>query len=166
MAQTVKHTLIVVIAALALGGCASNQHLPSTSDHSHYQPTAVTPNSAKAEKLWQVFERYKGAPYHYGGTTGRGFDCSGFITTAYRESLGQQLPRTTSQMLRHGEVVPRREIEPGDVVFFRIAGKDQHAGIYMGDNRFIHASTSSGVIMSELDGYYWRDRFSHARRFD
>ncbi|WP_261977592.1 C40 family peptidase [Marinobacter sp. F3R11] len=120
----------------------------------------------KAEKLWQVFERYEGTPYQYGGTTVRGFDCSGFITTAFRESLGQQLPRTTSQMLRYGDVVHPGEVKPGDIVFFRIAGKDQHAGIYMGDDRFIHASTSSGVIMSELNGYYWKDRFSGARRFD
>lgn len=86
--------------------------------------------------------------------------------TAYREGLGQKLPRTTSQMLRYGDVVQPENVKPGDIVFFRIAGKDQHAGIYMGGNRFIHASTSSGVIMSELNGYYWKDRFSRARRFD
>ena len=166
MARIITHTLIVVFASLVLGGCASNQALSSAPHHSQYQPAESASGSEKAERLWQVFERYQGAPYHYGGTTGRGFDCSGFITTAYRESLGKQLPRTTSQMLHHGQVVSPGQIEPGDIVFFRIAGKDQHAGIYMGDNRFIHASTSSGVTMSELDGYYWRNRLSQARRFD
>ncbi|WP_298450051.1 NlpC/P60 family protein [uncultured Marinobacter sp.] len=166
MAYFAKHAMVVALVSFILGGCASNQQLQSTAPYSQYQPEEAAPGSVKADKLWQVFERYQGAPYHYGGTTGSGFDCSGFITTAYHESLGQQLPRSTSLMLRHGKAVSTENIEPGDIVFFRIAGKDQHAGIYMGDNRFIHASTSSGVIMSDLNGYYWRDRLSQARRFD
>ena len=64
------------------------------------------------------------------------------------------------------EVVAPSEIQPGDLVFFRIGGKEQHAGIYMGGNHFMHASTSIGVTLSELDGYYWKDRFTQARRFD
>lgn len=166
MIKTPRYTLILMLSSVILGGCASNQQLSPAPSHTQYQPAVSAPGSEAAEKLWQVFERYQGAPYHYGGTTGRGFDCSGFITTAYRESMGQQLPRSTSQMLRHGKVVQPGQIKPGDIVFFRIAGKDQHAGIYMGGNRFIHASTSSGVIMSDLNGYYWRDRLSQARRFD
>ncbi|MDO6823864.1 C40 family peptidase [Marinobacter sp. 1_MG-2023] len=166
MIQAFRYVIILAFTSLVLGGCASNQQLQPGSAALQYSPAESAPGSVKAEKLWQAFERYQGTPYQYGGTTSRGFDCSGFITTAYSESLGQQLPRTTSQMLRHGDVVHRNSVEPGDIVFFRIAGKDQHAGIYMGDNLFIHASTSSGVIMSELDGYYWRDRFSGARRFD
>ncbi|MGO1749488.1 MAG: C40 family peptidase [Marinobacter sp.] len=166
MAQTFRYALMVVVTSLVISGCASNQSVRPNTAAPQYSPVEAAPGSAKAEKLWQAFERYEGTPYQYGGTTGRGFDCSGFITTAYREGLGQTLPRTTSQMLRYGDVVQPENVKPGDIVFFRIAGKDQHAGIYMGDNRFIHASTSSGVIMSELNGYYWKDRFSGARRFD
>lgn len=166
MAQGFRYVIILAFSSLLMGGCASNQQLQPGRAALHYSPVESAPGSVKAEKLWQVFERYEGTPYHYGGTTARGFDCSGFITTAYRESLGQTLPRTTSQMLSYGDVVHPEDVKPGDIVFFRIAGKDQHAGIYMGDNRFIHASTSSGVIMSNLNGYYWKDRFSGARRFD
>ncbi|MBQ0746852.1 MAG: C40 family peptidase [Marinobacter sp.] len=166
MVQAFRYAFILVFSSLVLGGCASNQNLQPGVASLQYSPVESAPGSEKAAKLWQAFERYQGTPYQYGGTTARGFDCSGFITTAYRESLGQKLPRTTSQMLRHGDVVHPDDVKPGDIVFFRIAGKDQHAGIYMGDNRFIHASTSSGVIMSELNGYYWKDRFSGARRFD
>ena len=57
-------------------------------------------------------------------------------------------------------------IQPGDLVFFRIGGKEQHAGIYMGGDRFIHASTSVGVTQSSMTGYYWKGRFTQARRFD
>lgn len=159
--------LLTMLIALSLAGCASNQNLRS-SNGSTWQPSseAATANSAKADRLWQVFDRYEGTPYRYGGTSASGFDCSGFITTAFDEALGRQLPRTTSQMLSAGDVVERDQLQAGDLVFFRIKGKDQHAGIYMGGDSFIHSSTSIGVTHSSLNGYYWRDRFSHARRFD
>ena len=69
-------------------------------------------------------------------------------------------------MLAYGDAVHPGEIEPGDLVFFRIDGKEQHAGIYMGEDRFIHASTSVGVTQSSLNGYYWKGRLTQARRFD
>lgn len=157
--------LLAIILGLGLAGCASNQNFRSV-DESSWQPADETGNSVTADQLWQVFERYQGAPYRYGGTSASGFDCSGFITTAFNEALGRQLPRTTSQMLATGDAVSRDQLQPGDLVFFRIKGKDQHAGIYMGGDSFIHASTSIGVTRSSLNGYYWRSRFSQARRFD
>lgn len=164
MVAMFKPSFILALLALTLGGCASTQslHSPGNSDYSLANSSQV---SEKAERLWQVYERYQGTPYEYGGTSAQGFDCSGFINTAYREGLGQQLPRTTSQMLRYGKVISANEIKPGDLVFFRIEGKERHAGIYMGNNRFIHASTSAGVTDSRLNGYYWKDRLTQIRRF-
>ncbi|WP_225314263.1 C40 family peptidase [Marinobacter halotolerans] len=138
---------------------SANEHVWQPADQS-------TADSEAADRLWQVFERYEGTPYRYGGTSAKGFDCSGFIATAFDEALGLQLPRTTSQMLAEGDIVPRDQLRAGDLVFFRIKDKDQHAGIYMGGDSFIHSSTSSGVSRSSLNGYYWRDRLSQARRFD
>lgn len=157
--------LVTVLIALSLVGCASNQSLRSDSQ-TVWQPASDTADSPTANQLWQVFERYEGTPYRYGGTSAKGFDCSGFIATAFNEALGRQLPRTTSQMLSAGDAVERDQLQAGDLVFFRIKGKDQHAGIYMGGNSFIHSSTSIGVTHSSLNGYYWRERFSQARRFD
>jgi len=154
--------LSAILMALTLAGCASNQNLDSANE-AGWQPSG---ESATVDRLWRVFERYEGTPYHYGGMSASGFDCSGFIATAFDEALGRQLPRSTSQMLAAGDEISRDQLQAGDLVFFRIKGKDQHAGIYMGDNRFIHASTSVGVTHSSLDGYYWRNRFSQARRFD
>lgn len=156
---------VLLLASLGLGGCASNQNMAPYTPAPTPEPMDAE-SAATAAQLWHVFERYEGVPYSYGGTSAAGFDCSGFILTAYREALGRQLPRTTTQMLATGDVVPRHQVRPGDVVFFRIRGKDQHAGIYMGNNRFIHASTSVGVTESALDGYYWRDRYTQARRFE
>ena len=159
---------LIIIVALGVSGCASNQGLRS-GDGASWQPATdslTASESAMTDRLWQVFERYEGTPYRYGGTSANGFDCSGFINTAFEEALGRQLPRTTSRMLAAGDVVDRDKLRAGDLVFFRIKGKDQHAGIYMGGDSFIHSSSSLGVTRSSLNGYYWRGRLSQARRFD
>lgn len=161
--------MIGLLVLLSLGGCASNKSLPA-GDRGLYESGMVTSAEswtpqARADRLWHVFRRYEGAPYRYGGTSAGGFDCSGFILTAYREALGVRLPRTTSQMLAEGDPVQSDELQPGDLVFFHLSGKDGHAGIYMGDGQFIHASSSSGVIDSSLNSRYWRRHFSQARRF-
>lgn len=167
MQKTSRHIVILCLSVLTLAGCASTQQMSKGQpDEAYYPPVEPSHDSPKADKLWQVFERYQGTPYHYGGTSANGFDCSGFILTAYQEGLNKQLPRTTSQMLAYGDTVHPNDIEPGDLVFFRIGGKEQHAGIYMGGDRFIHASTSVGVTQSSLNGYYWKDRLTQARRFD
>ena len=162
--QALSSITWAMVFSLVLVGCANQPPQKTTSSGPLPASTEAT-LSATQVKLWQVFQRYQGSPYRYGGTSSAGFDCSGFILTAYQEGLGKQIPRTTAQMLASGEVVHPTQIEPGDIVFFRIKGKDQHAGIYMGNNRFIHASSSAGVTQSNLNGYYWEGRLSKARRF-
>lgn len=175
--RTFKPAILATLWALVLAGCASQQ--PQVSP----QPPPVTtdilgpltetgntagpvPQSATVDRLRQVFERYQGVPYQYGGTTPKGFDCSGFIRQAFAEGLDRHLPRTTREMLSEGRSVPQDQLRVGDLVFFNIRGREQHAGIYMGGDRFIHASTSVGVTESSLNGLYWRGRFTQARRFD
>lgn len=169
-----RRLLLIATASFFLAGCTGYQ---SYEAGSHGQPTATgqtasspsasapTRTSAVASQLQQVYQRYQGTPYRYGGTTEAGFDCSGFIVTAYREGLNRTLPRTTDMMLNEGQSVRRHQLREGDIVFFRIGGKDQHAGIYLGDGRFIHSATSVGVTESSLDNVYWQQRFSQARRF-
>lgn len=151
----------LAMALLVLAGCASHREV-SPDDRGASAGAVQTDPSP----LREVFRRYEGTPYRYGGTNARGFDCSGFIQTAYREAYGVLLPRTTADLRASGYGVSRDRIQPGDLVFFRIRGKEQHAGIYMGQNRFIHASTSVGVTESSLTDHYWRQRFSRARRLE
>lgn len=171
-----RSLMLITTASLILAGCAGYQ---SYEAGSHSQPvatgqssqtrdstsTAPTSHSAVASQLQQVYQRYRGTPYRYGGTTQAGFDCSGFIVTAYREGLNRTLPRTTELMLSQGQFVRRDQLREGDIVFFRIGGKDQHAGIYLGDDRFIHSASSVGVSESSLGNAYWQQRYSQARRF-
>ncbi len=110
--------------------------------------------------------RYLGAPYRWGGTSPSGFDCSGFLNFVF-ERTGVDLPRTTYEMFRSGMPVPREELKTGDIVFFEtVSPGPSHAGIYLGDGRFIHSSSGfSRVTITPLDHPYYVPRYLGARRF-
>lgn len=111
-----------------------------------------------------------GTPYRYGGSSVKtGFDCSGFVGFLFRKEAGLELPRSTRELINlDAPVVKRNELEPGDVVFFnnRGRGRVSHAGIYIGDDQFIHASSSrsGGVRVDSLDDTYWRASYMEAKR--
>lgn len=111
-----------------------------------------------------------GTRYRYGGSSVKsGFDCSGFIGYLFKEELGLQLPRSSRDMINiDAPKVARDELEPGDLLFFSTAGRNRisHAGIYMGDNQFIHSSSSrsGGVRVDSLEDRYWARTFVEAKR--
>lgn len=106
-----------------------------------------------------------GIKYRGGGTTKAGFDCSGFVSYVYK-GLGVSLPRTSSGMHASGSKVQKDNLASGDLVFFNTSGKGvSHVGIYIGDGKFIHSSSSKGVKIDKLnDPYYWGDRYVGAKR--
>jgi cell wall-associated NlpC family hydrolase len=107
-------------------------------------------------------------PYSYGGAVrGEGFDCSGFVRHVFGHALGLDLPHNAGAISQTSESVDADELAPGDLVFFNTQGTDySHVGIYLGDNRFIHASSSATgrVTISDMLSPYWRDRYNGARR--
>jgi len=111
-----------------------------------------------------------GTRYRFGGSSVKsGFDCSGFIGYLFKEELGMQLPRSSRDMINiDAPLVERDELEPGDLLFFSTSGRNRvsHAGIYMGDNQFIHSSSSrsGGVRVDSLDDRYWSRTFIEAKR--
>ncbi len=106
-----------------------------------------------------------GTPYRFGGTTPSGFDCSGFIGYVFNK-VGVDLPRTAAAQYGAGQAVSRSNLEVGDLVFFETYKPGpSHSGIYIGNNQFIHASSSRGISISSVnDPYYWSDRYLGARR--
>lgn len=109
--------------------------------------------------------RHMGTPYRWGGETTRGFDCSGFVRYVFRQSEGIELPRTSREQAKFGQAVDRNELRPGDLITFATGGGSRvsHIGVYIGENRFIHSSSSRGVRIDTLTGYY-ANRFVNARR--
>jgi probable lipoprotein NlpC len=121
--------------------------------------------SAYAEtSLKDLVEDLIGTPYKWGGTTEKGFDCSGFIIYVYKK-LGISLPRTSKSQYKLGTAIAKKNLQPGDLVFFNINGKGvSHAGIYLGDNQFVHSSKRGVVIDSINDPYYYAKRYIGAKR--
>lgn len=108
-----------------------------------------------------------GSPYKGGGNTSKGFDCSGFTTYVF-DKMGVDLPRTSTSQGKSGKKVAKADLIAGDLVFFDTSGGNNgaisHVGIYIGDGKFAHASTSRGVVTDKLDSSYYEKRFVTARR--
>lgn len=121
-------------------------------------------NTAVRRALLAQHQRWVGTPYRLGGTSERGIDCSALIQNVYRDTFNLQLPRTTRQQVKQGSRVDQSELQPGDLVFFNPPGALRHAGIYIGDGRFMHASSSKGVMISRLDNHYWQRYYWQSRR--
>lgn len=108
-----------------------------------------------------------GIDYRYGGDTPeQGLDCSGLIHYAFQEVTGVVLPRTSRELSRIGKRVGAQDLEPGDLVFFNTRRRAfSHVGIYLGDDRFIHAPSKGGEVnVAVLSARYWRQRYDGARR--
>ncbi len=115
-----------------------------------------------AAQLTRSALRFLGTPYYFGGTSASGFDCSGFVQHVYA-MLGIGLPRTADAQYDVGKPAvggPR----PGDLVFFDTYGGVSHVGIYLGQGKFVHASSSRGVMVSRLSESYWASRYVGAKR--
>ncbi|WP_051510149.1 C40 family peptidase [Hylemonella gracilis] len=108
-----------------------------------------------------------GTPYRYGGGSyDAGFDCSGFVRAVYQQTWGLTLPRQSAQQARATRAITRRDLQPGDLVFFNTVGQAySHVGIYVGDDRFIHSpKAGASVRIENMRVRYWDDRFNAARR--
>ena len=106
-----------------------------------------------------------GTKYMRGGTTSKGFDCSGFVGYVYNK-VGLNLPRTSAGMYATGESVSKKSLKSGDLVFFNTSGKGvSHVGVYIGNGKFAHSSSSKGVSISKInDPYYWGSKYIGAKR--
>ncbi len=120
--------------------------------------------SARSSAAVRIATGLLGRPYQRSGTGDRGFDCSGLVAHVFA-ALGRPLPHSSFAQYELGAGVPREDLAPGDLVFFRTYSPGpSHVGVYIGDSRFIHASYSRGVVVSSLEEPYFHDRFIGGRR--
>ena len=130
---------------------------------------AAKPSTSKdkVDEILRTALAYRGVRYRYGGMSSRGFDCSGFVAKVLL-SQNFDLPHNAAALFNRGKKVERGNLRPGDLVFFRTRGKRlriSHVGIYLGEGKFIHASSGKGSVRVDtlLTGYYAR-RYAGARR--
>ena len=110
---------------------------------------------------------FLGVPYRRGGNSPEtGFDCSGFVRAMYQQTVGLVLPRRANEQAAATDIIDKRELQPGDLVFFNTMRRTfSHVGIYVGDGKFIHSPrTGSTVRVDDMASSYWRQRFNGARR--
>nr|WP_238946291.1 C40 family peptidase [Vandammella animalimorsus] len=110
---------------------------------------------------------YLGKPYSYGESSLQGgFDCSGFVLSLFQRTLGHTLPRTAADQARATQAIAKKELRPGDLVFFNTMRRQfSHVGIYIGEGRFIHSPRAGSRIRVEsMEKAYWQSRFNGARR--
>jgi len=146
--------LVFLLFLAGLAGCAS-------------APTESGAPPAIHRPVLDVAVSQLGIPYRYGGSTPRGFDCSGLVYYAYRR-VGIRVPRSTMAQYRYARPVMLDELSPGDLVFFkRVFRSVAHVGIYAGNSRFIHAPSKGRVVSYDsLNDPYWRKRLVAAGRYD
>lgn len=181
-----KRHLLAAVTALTVISCGSSKKVShkmepvkrtaptktvaKTPDLRDLESRFLGSTSKAINEILKDAEKYLGAPYKYGGATSTGFDCSGFTLKVFEEN-DLKLPRRSSDQAQAGEKVDIREVKPGDLLFFATAGgsKVSHVGIvhdigHDGEVKFIHASTSKGVVISSLNEKYWNKAYLHAQR--
>jgi cell wall-associated NlpC family hydrolase len=168
--QSHNPLFLIGFLSLFLTGCASQSvRLPQAETEA--EPEAVTApavngtDSASSVAMQALAQL--GTPYRTGGLSPQtGFDCSGLVAYAYREGAGLALPRNTFDLSQKGVPVDRNALRPGDLVFYDTQRRAySHVGIYLGEDRFIHAPSSGGEVRVEnLRAGYWMRRYSGARR--
>ena len=133
--------------------------------------STAAPDSGDSDKILSVAsyaQKYLGVRYVYGGTSAKGFDCSG-LTMSIFSNIGINLPHSASRQANQGTVIKKSDLKQGDLVFFDTDGGHNsisHVGIYIGNDKFIHAASAptSRVVISSLNQSYYASRYMTARR--
>ncbi len=157
--------LLICLAAVALclGACSSKKKAVVVKNP-RPTPVHVVPSTDKQlKKLMAEARSWIGTPYLYGGATkGKGTDCSGMIMQLFNDVYGLKLPRSSAMQREVARPVKFDKMRPGDLIFFttgKSSSRVNHVGLYVGDNRMIHASSSRGVMESALNLPYWQQAY-------
>lgn len=145
---------------LLVQGCSFGTINQSTK----HQPNPNIDYTKIYNSLLTQYKDWRGVKYRYGGYSKKGIDCSAFVQRTFKDRLNFKLPRTTKLQLEIGEKIGLNELLTGDLIFFKTGFKTNHVGIYLKDGKFMHVSTSKGVIISRIDNPYFSKNIKEIRR--
>ncbi|MDE6574298.1 MAG: C40 family peptidase [Muribaculaceae bacterium] len=161
---------IFIALALLAGACTSKRHVSrgryEPLEKIETPPARVIPGKTR-QRILSEAKKWLGTPYRYGGESRKGTDCSGMVMCVYRDAASIKLPRDSRSQQQFCKPLKRSGLAPGDLVFFatKVGGsKVGHVGIYISDGDFIHASSSRGVIISNLEQDYYKRHYHSAGR--
>jgi probable lipoprotein NlpC len=166
-----KTTILSISGLMALllffGASCTTLHKATNSDQYaiYSQKLGVKLNGNEDLNLLENISTWKGVLYRYGGNTKNGTDCSGFVGSVYKDVYGKKLHRSSKDMVNDVRFVSKKDLKAGDLIFFKINSKEiTHVGIYIGENKFIHATTRKGVVIDNLMQEYYAKSFYKAGR--
>jgi len=159
-------TILFSAAAIALTGIGATQATEQQQRLSD-EPSLFERYTSSAKDLVLKGLELVGINYRFGGTDpDSGLDCSGFVQVVFKDAVGLLLPRTAKEQSEVGNIIDKKELKPGDLVFFNTMRRAfSHVGIYLGDNRFMHAPrTGAEIRVEDMSQGYWVKRYNGARR--
>lgn len=166
--------LLFLLVVFLLPGCRSQRELsqapaPETESdfyRTYSQKLGYPLGGYENPVLIREVSSWLGTPHRYAGNTREGADCSGFVMEVFRSVYQVRLPRSSDEMASFTRAISKAQLQEGDLVFFRTSGgrRISHVGIYLSNNKFIHASSTRGVIVSDLDEPYYRRTWAQAGR--
>lgn len=169
---------IIFCLSLFTSSCRSNKNFASTEKRTEEKSgstkniekkyaalLSVTENNISNTALYSFIDEWYGVPYKYGGKDKKGIDCSNFTSTLYKNIYHKALTGSSSSIFTQCKEVPKKDLKEGDLVFFKIEKDDiSHIGIYLQNNKFVHATTKKGVMINDLDEAYYKKYFYKAGR--
>ena len=173
--QVIRFTLswtglcLGMIGGLLLGGCASTvapARAPQITAAPHNNSVSLANTRLVKARLYAQLKEWRGVRYREGGLSKRGVDCSGFVHLTFRQRLGIRVPRSTDLLQKAGRLINRKSLRAGDLVFFKTGISKHHVGIYVENGKFLHASTSRGVMLSDMHNVYWSRHYWKSERLE
>lgn len=129
------------------------------------QKIGIPTKDMSNKKLYGFVESWYGTPYKFGGCEKSGVDCSCFANALYKDVYQKKLSRSSRDIYKECEKINSSNLKEGDFVFFKINSQEvSHVGVYLSNNKFVHASTSKGVMVSDLNDVYYKKYFFTAAR--
>ena len=171
--------LFLFLSSLIISISSCKSHKDSTSDNNsstnsskskkvkEKYATILKVDESKIDnvKLYSFIDEWYGVPYKYGGKTKSGIDCSNFTSTLYSNIYSKTISGSSSSIFEQCKTISKSNLEEGDLVFFKIEGdKISHIGVYLQNNKFVHATTKKGVMIDDLDEAYYKKYFYKAGR--
>ncbi|MEJ5995862.1 NlpC/P60 family protein [Pedobacter sp. Du54] len=144
-----KKLFLLLYMAVLFGSCSSKKHAVSTTKAAR---AAEAMANLKSKDLYRFITHWTGAPYRLGGMDKKGIDCSGFALILERDIYGLTLPRRSKDQAEAVRKKDKDNLKEGDLIFFAFGGNEvDHVGVYLNNNFFVHASTTRGVVVDDLN---------------
>ena len=156
--------LLACLCTALLAACSSTPSIKSKPFTTKTHIANPIHQTELQTRLLTHFKTWQGTPHKMGGLSKRGIDCSGFVFVTFRDVFDVKLPRSTELLSTSGKKISLKQIKIGDLLIFKTGIRQKHVGIYIGNGKFIHSSSSRGVETSSINSPYWSDKYRQTRR--